>query len=257
MIDITVTRMLHVLKGFLSFPPTRVCTMTQTATAQNWTIRAARNPASPQATGESQTLGNSPSSVSSPQTNNEHTQAGGRNSPPVMSGRNTKQPLGLAFKISLNTSCRVATVMGMVALAAHNHPNKKLFNTSAMGHRLRLPLIYQVHLNCHVISHHVFWHHKRSGLLFLIFPLMSLRRRLMTLLLALKEMYLFPHVWFSISVQSVMHWLIYVKEIYCCQRCLLFCSFCIFIYCHKFFFLNVFLHFNINVNTWHCKMATL
>lgn len=49
--------MIPFLNEFLLFLPSRVCMMIQTVTAQNWTIQAAQNPASLQATGENWTLG--------------------------------------------------------------------------------------------------------------------------------------------------------------------------------------------------------
>lgn len=103
-LTIVILVLLHM---FLSFIPTRFCTMTQTVTAPNWTILAAQNRASPQATGENRTLGNGLWRHRSLLQNNEYTHKLQRQEEETDHLCSPSHHQTLVFKIWLKTSCSV------------------------------------------------------------------------------------------------------------------------------------------------------
>lgn len=165
--------MIYLFTYFLSVLPTRVCMMIQTVTARNWTIRAAQNPASLQASGETWTLAN------------------GLFKPSFKTSRRGKRKR-LAVRVScLNGLALVLTSSRSVLTRGHHSDGTGGFHSthSSLQESFRhvsnrpwaqipsyLPGTSELQ-TCRVIFHHVFcWCYKVSGLLILTFLLMLLRQ---------------------------------------------------------------------------------
>lgn len=145
--DLTAILVFHFLKVFLYFLPSRVCMMIQTVTARNWTIQAAQNPASLQATGENWTLGTGLfSSKGTMITCRQVAEARGRNWLSVFFVSMENSSLVWSWQAPIRFWPEGTTVMGLVVLAPHSHLCKNLSDMLTTD-QLRLPLIFQVHLN--------------------------------------------------------------------------------------------------------------